>query len=135
MSRQNPWEIPPGVPMSNPLLKPPAQNPPRAKRFAIQVPVLFRQTGQISWSQGRSENISRSGILFCSEEEVEIGTHLELSFKLRGEEMGGEEGAMVICQAQIVRRVLPPAPDAPPALAARILDYRLMREQNNQAHA
>lgn len=99
-----------------------------AQRFPIQVPVLYRQTGQIGWSEGRSENISRSGILFRAKEVVEIGTPVQLSFRLTAE-MGGEKGAVVICEAEIVRSVLPPA-TATPALAARILDYHFMRGQN-----
>ena len=103
--------------------------PPRAQRFVIQLPILFRQAGQLGWSEGRSENISRSGILFRTDIPVDVGTRLELSFKLRGE-MGGEDVGVVMCQAQIVRSVLPPAPNASPALAAKILAYHFLREQD-----
>jgi hypothetical protein len=127
MQRRHPRLIPQGEPTTNGLLESLDNRPPRARRFAIRVPLLFRRTGQISWSQGYTENISRSGILFSSEEAVAVGTRLELTFKLRGEEVGGEEGAVVICQARMVRSVQPPATTTR-ALAARILDYRLMRE-------
>ena len=37
---------------------------PRAPRYTLQIPLRYRQAGDPSWREGRSENISRSGVLF-----------------------------------------------------------------------
>jgi hypothetical protein len=115
--------------MTDALLDHLAAKPAWAERFAIRVPVLYRCLGQLGWSQGQSENLGRTRMLFRCNSDAAVGAHLDLSFKLTGE-TGGELGAVMICKAQIGRRVLPPAPGAHIALAARILDCRLMREEN-----
>ena len=102
---------------------------PRARRYQIEAPVLYRRPGQVDWTEGRSENISSSGILFRGNRVLETGMSVELGFKFFAERNGGE-GAVVMCQAQIVRSVLPPLRDAPPALAARILAYWFVREED-----
>ena len=100
----------------------------RAPRFSIQIPLRYRPSGEIGWSEGRTENISRSGVLFEAEQIIGVETRVEISLMLPME-IAGEAGAEVVCRGQIVRTVLPPATDAPPELAARILDYRFVREQ------
>ncbi len=82
--------------------------------------------------EGRTENISRSGILFHSSAPLEVDVPVELSFALPVE-AGGESGAMVVCHGQIVRRLLSPASDAPSALAAKILEYHLKRRVGSHA--
>ena len=101
-------------------------DPPRAQRFAIQMPLRYRRSGEVAWHEGKTENISRSGVLFQAEELLEMNTPVELSFALPVE-VGGEAGAVVFCQSQIVRTVLPPATDARPALAALIRSYEFLR--------
>ena len=41
---------------------------PRAHRYDLSAPVLFRQVGEGDWSTGRTVNVSRTGVLFteCS---------------------------------------------------------------------
>jgi hypothetical protein len=99
---------------------------PRAARFAIQIPLRYRASGETNWHGGRIENISRSGVLFRAEHRLEPKTSLEMSFVLPVE-IGGEGGAEVICGGYIVRMVEPLTPDNLPGLAAAILDYRLLR--------
>lgn len=102
---------------------------PRAQRFAIQMPVRYRPVENINWLEGKVENISRSGMLFRAEQLVEVNTPVEMCFELPME-AGGETGAQVICRGKIVRTILPAASDAPPALAAKILDYHFVRGQS-----
>lgn len=98
----------------------------RPQRFAISLPVKFRTGGEALWQEGRSENISRSGILIRAPQPLEVDTVIEMMFDLPVE-MGGELGAHVVCVAHITR-VLPSAtPEQPPLLAARIHDYRFVR--------
>jgi hypothetical protein len=97
----------------------------RAQRFHIETPIRFRGPGELEWQEGRTENISRSGILFWAGKPVEPGTPVELDFQLPGEI---EIGARVLCHGEIVRTVLAPSSDAQPGMAARILAYRFERQ-------
>jgi hypothetical protein len=98
----------------------------RPQRYAISLPVQFRTLDDAAWQEGRSENISRSGILFRAPHPLDVDAVIEMMFDLPAE-MGGEPGAHVVCIAHIAR-VLPRAtPEEPPLLAARIHDYRFVR--------
>ena len=100
----------------------------RAPRYPIQVGLRYRPTSETEWHQGQTENISRSGVLFQADSALEVKTSVELSFPLPVE-IGGEPGALVFCEGQIVRTVLPPTTDARPALAAKILDFLFVRSR------
>jgi PilZ domain-containing protein len=104
-----------------------AERLPRSPRFAIQVPLRYRREGEISWHEGKIENISRSGVLFRCQYLVEPKTAVEMSFVLPVEIGSGESGAEVICHGYIVRTIKSPAPGELPLLAAAILDYRFLR--------
>ncbi len=102
------------------------RNSGRAERFPVHTSLRYRLNGDIDWREGRTENISRTGVLFKADEMLAIDTAIEMQFELAAEvEEGG--GAMVICSGQIVRTLLPPATDAAPAMAAVISEYRLVR--------
>jgi hypothetical protein len=93
---------------------------PRATRFEIETPLLWRGLGEMDWHKGKTENISSSGLLFKAESLMEVGRPVEVSLVLPAE-VGGDSGAVVLWQGEIVRTVLSPASDAMPTLAARIL--------------
>lgn len=101
-------------------------SPPRAHRFDIQLPLRYRASGETAWHEGRTQNISYTGVLFWVDGLMEAHTPVEISFDMPVE-VGGERGAAVICQGEIVRTVLPATTDAQPALAARILQYQFVR--------
>ena len=77
---------------------------PRERRLKHEVPVMFRVKGTQEWSEGMTENISKSGVLFRSLSTFEPHTRLELKFQMP-KELTGETPAEVICQAS-VRRVI-----------------------------
>lgn len=101
----------------------------RARRFAIQMPIHYRRSGEIGWHEGQVENISRSGVLFQARQLMDLQALLDLSFELPVE-IGGEAGAAVVCRGEVVRRVPPATTDAPAALATRILEYHFTRGRN-----
>ena len=101
----------------------------RARRFSIQVPLQYRFCGEPVWREGHTENISRSGVLFWSESMIEIGARVELKLMLPVEIRRDDSGAVIKCQAQIVRNAHAQTPVAKPTLAAKILDYQFMRKQ------
>jgi hypothetical protein len=104
---------------------------PRAPRFEIRVPVKYRPSGATDWRDGRTENISRSGVLFRTDLAMSVQTPIELLMALP-EEVGGES-APVLCRGRVVRTE-PPKPDDPrPAVAAAIAGYRLAHSPGHPA--
>jgi hypothetical protein len=97
----------------------------RARRYKIEIPLRFRMLEGNGWREARSENISSSGVLFRSEQVLEVGTPVEMSFVLPMELGEEKAGAIALCRAQIVRAVPPSTTDARSGLAARIWEYRV----------
>lgn len=101
----------------------------RASRFPIEMRLRYRPSGEVGWTEGKTVNISRSGVLFEADELLEVDTPIEMSFDIPIE-IGGAAGAgaEIACRGQVVRTILPPATDAPPAVAATIAEYRFVRK-------
>ena len=96
---------------------------PRAPRFPVHVSVRYRSPGQRRWSTGRIENISRSGMLFWTEQLLPVDTPLEILFMLP---LGGLTPG-VACRGRVVRTVDPLEPQLQPGIAATITAYRFVR--------
>ena len=92
----------------------------RSPRFPVGVPCRYRQPGQIDWLEGMAENISKTGILFRADQEMEVQTTLQMNFELPPEIAGGK-GAEIFCMGRVVRTVMPAANDDKLLLAARIM--------------
>ncbi len=99
---------------------------PRAPRFAIQMPLRYRVSGQLDWHEGKTENISRSGVLFRANRSVELSTGIEMSFVLPVE-VFNQPAAEVICSGLIVRTVPPSGAESFSFIGAKILDYHFLR--------
>jgi hypothetical protein len=97
---------------------------PRAQRYTVRIPLKYRPSGTADWWEGRTENISRSGVLFRTEHVMPLQTPVDVLMPLP-EEVGGAGSGMVICNGRVVRTE-PPQPDEPrPAVAVTISSYRL----------
>jgi two-component system, cell cycle sensor histidine kinase and response regulator CckA len=94
----------------------------RAKRFNLQVPLKYRPFGEVAWSRGTTENISRSGMLFRAETVIQPQVQLEISLVLPSE-ITGLSTAEVVCRSEVVRAVHSPLGTMGPAIAAKILRY------------
>jgi len=101
----------------------------RARRYPIRLAMRFRSSGDHQWRDARTENISRSGVLFRTSDVMPKATHIEMLMTLPAE-VGGE-GATVICRGRIVRTEPAHDVDAQPAVAATIAGYRLMHVQGS----
>jgi hypothetical protein len=100
---------------------------PRAPRFEIRIPLKYRPSGATDWREGRTENISRSGVLFRTDHLMPLQTPIEFLMALPDPIA---DGATVICRGFVVRTE-PPNPDDPrPAVAATIAGYRLTHPQS-----
>lgn len=93
----------------------------RAPRFAIPMWMLYRTAGDPRWRAGRTENISRTGVLFRSEELMEVNTSIEMLLAMPSEILGDAAGT-TMCRGRVVRAVTPAAFEDRPAVAAAILD-------------
>jgi hypothetical protein len=101
---------------------------PRAERFAIETTIRYRNVGQNGWYEGKTVNISGSGVLFRAKNLVAVKTRIEMIFPLP---IGGSGalGANVKCFGQIVRKVPPVGSVRETGLAASIEEYDLMHAE------
>ena len=93
----------------------------RAERFPTRLPIHYRKRDQPDWYEAKTENISRTGVLFRGEHLLEIDTPVEIRVEttwLPTLEPAGT--ADFIWRGSIVRTVLPAMKDTRPALAATI---------------
>ena len=98
----------------------------RATRYRIQIAVFYRSRGDRRWREGRTENISRSGVLFRTNHLLPLQAPIEMLLTLPVE-VGGERNATVICRGRVVRLESPPDDQTPAVVAATIMGYRLTR--------
>jgi hypothetical protein len=92
---------------------------PRAPRRILQVPVRYRPEGDIAWMEGRSENISRSGVLFRADRFISPETPIEILLTLGGE-TGEDVAGTLICHGRVVRTEAGSEHDPRAAIAATI---------------
>jgi hypothetical protein len=96
---------------------------PRAERFIFEGLLSFRPIGQLEWAQGMTVNISPSGVLFRSNQPVEVDKVLQLIYVLPTQ-VPGKRGDVVSCKGKIVRTSPPTANDCQNHMGAKILDYQ-----------
>ena len=97
-------------------------SPTRAQRFQLHLPLRYRRLGEKQWHDGTTENISRSGLLFSTDEVLQPASQLEINLVLPAE-IAGLSATEVVCRGEVVRTVEPGGETLSPALAARILQY------------
>jgi len=94
----------------------------RARRFNLQVPLRYRQLGEVVWSKGTTENISRSGMLFRAEQVIQPRVQLEINLVLPPE-ITGLPTAEVVCKGEVVRALPSDTATVSSVVAAKILHY------------
>jgi hypothetical protein len=75
---------------------------PRERRLKHEVDVLYRERGTTAWIEGRSENVSRSGVLFRGSASIPSGTVVEVVLEMPVE-VTGQAGSNVLCFGTVVR--------------------------------
>ncbi len=109
----------------------PKKIPPfRARRFNLHLPLRYRPLGEQSWRPGTTENISRSGLLFRSQELLLPNVQVEINLVLPAE-IAGLSATEVVCRGEVVRSIGAQGKEVSPALAAKILQYHF----HHGAHA
>ncbi len=95
---------------------------PRAARLDLQSSARFRERGKLPWHPGLIENLSQSGLLLATAEELAKGTLVELVFAMP-EQVSGEKPGNVLCQTSLIRS----EPSSSGALLGlSILDYKFL---------
>lgn len=79
----------------------------RAMRRDLRIPLRYRVAGGEEWHQGETVNISESGLLFSSNELLEVEANVEITFQTQGTPMLHSSTR----QAFVVRRTLANWPD------------------------
>lgn len=79
----------------------------RAIRHEVRVPLRYRIAGQEDWSVGEAINMSSSGLLFSSNELLEVDTRLEITFQTNGAPLLERSTR----QIRVVRRILSAWPE------------------------
>jgi hypothetical protein len=94
----------------------------RAPRFPLHLVLRYRRIGEDTWRQAQTENISRSGVLFRTEDPFEVNTPVELSMVL-ATGVVRRDAAEVLCRGRVVRTVAPTENAEAPGSAVAIEDY------------
>ena len=97
----------------------------RAQRFVLQLPIRYKKIGDRSWFEGKTENMSRSGVLFRADRVLKPRAAILMSLTLPLSAKGSGR-AEVLCRGSVVRTVAA-AGTNPPSVAATIQRYRLVR--------
>jgi PilZ domain len=84
-------------------------------RRDLRIPLRYRVPGGEEWHQGETVNVSESGLLFSSDEMLEVDANLEITFQTKGTPMLQSSTR----QALVVRRMLANWPDTRPMFGAR----------------
>jgi hypothetical protein len=63
---------------------------------------MFRMPGSDTWSEGATENISQSGLLFRSTSPLQVGSSMELILEMPPE-LTGHDHARVLCEGSLLR--------------------------------
>jgi hypothetical protein len=98
----------------------------RAERFQIRIPVRYREPRGRVWFEGKTVNISRSGVLFRTDSILSPKTPVEMRLALPAV-IKNEAPGEVLCKGVVVRTEQSDIEGAPPALAVAIQNYRFAR--------
>lgn len=91
----------------------------RATRFPLKVPIHYRKSGMLNWHDGSTINISRTGVLFHTDESLPVDMKLEIRISL-------PQDTTLACQGSVVRSEPSVTTEALKGLAARISHARIL---------
>jgi len=102
----------------------------RARRFALRLPVYFRELDSATWLEGTTENVSYTGMLFLSSASLALESTIDLRLRL---DVGTKARvpAEVVCKGVVVRQEQRGVQDA---LAVTIRDFRIVRQLSYAAN-
>jgi hypothetical protein len=103
----------------------------RAVRYDICTRIRFRVSGEKDWREGRTKNISASGVLFGADYFVEPLTGVEMKFAFSGL-LGGAKSAEAFCRGTVVRVSMCANEPGTVLLASTIAFARISRQRTQE---
>lgn len=94
---------------------------PRAPRFVVDLQLRYRPIGESIWRDGRSKNVSCTGVLFQTDAALTRDTAIELLLEMPAE-IPHSKG-MLLRRGRIVRGVPPSSLRDRPAFAAAAFEH------------
>lgn len=107
-----------------------SNEPSRAPRFPIQIPIYYRERGRKEWRKGITLNISKSGVLFRAEGPLKPNASVIMKMQLP-EAIHGQGPGELLCSGRIIRAMSGIPSKGAPVVGALIKTYRLTRRHNN----
>jgi hypothetical protein len=101
-------------------------NGERQRRVTTEISVNFRKVNEFSWSIGKTTNISRSGALIRSVQQLGPTTHVEVEF-VAPQLFGDEAGQLVACRGKVLRTSPPPPNDRRSTMAVHFSKLAVVR--------
>lgn len=98
----------------------------RAPRFPLEVPIQYRKSGMLNWHDGTTLNISRTGVLFHTDENLKADLKLEIRISL-------PQDTTLTCQGTIVRMEPTVSTETKTGLAAKLSHCRLLSPEKAQS--
>jgi hypothetical protein len=93
----------------------------RAQRFPLKIPITYLKPGRMDWQDGKTLNISSTGILFRAEEKLEQNTILDIRVLF-------SRKLTMSCQGLVVR-------SEKSSHAVRFHHYQLLRSEEPKSPA
>lgn len=97
----------------------------RAPRFPLHLVLRYRRIGEEVWRQTQTENISRSGVFFRTDDPFDVNTPVELAMVLATGPVR-RDAAEVLCRGRVVRSVSPTENANAPGAAVMLEDYAFL---------
>jgi hypothetical protein len=85
------------------MLREPQSGVERDERVSVHIPIRYRIPLSPEWLTASTENVSRSGILFQSESDVNPGMTMDLILQLPWTSNKVRVGAEVVCRGEVAR--------------------------------
>ncbi len=104
----------------------PSAEKPRAARYDIQAPLRYRRAGDVEWREGRTVNVSFTGVLFETVPPV-IPTSAGVEFVLSLPTGASASAGIVRCRGTVVRHCAPSVGGEACGVAATIDEYEFLR--------
>ena len=99
---------------------------PRERRFKFETEIQHRYLETQDWLEGMALNISRSGVMFRCDQQMERGRAIEMVFEMP-EEISGQKERKVLCKGTVARCISPAEGETAYSVAATIEDYRFLQ--------
>lgn len=97
----------------------------RRPRLRLACPVRLHRTGETSWIETKTEDISCEGFYCVTGQVFSIPETLECELVIPSGELGTQDHEMVLrCRAEVVR-IEPQADNKAYGIACRLMDYNL----------